>query len=121
MSEKTKRTLTIVLMAIPTFVLIMGGTMKVIGAEPESVMHFLTKAGLARYIIPLGITELVIAALFIFPKTSKVGFLLATGYLGGAFCLELAGSQPPASPVFLIILWISMYLRHQEMFVVTGR
>jgi hypothetical protein len=116
MSAKTTRILTIVLMAIPAFILIMGGVMKILGTEPEVVMDFLTKAGFGNYIIPLGVTELVIAGLFIYPKTNKIGFLLATAYLGGALSLEIAGSQPPASAIILAILWISMFLKDKQTF-----
>jgi hypothetical protein len=118
MSVKTKRILATVLMAIPTIVLIIGGTMKVIGLEPETVVQFLTNSGFGDYLTLLGFTELVIAALIIFPKTNKIGFLLATGYFGGAFCLEISGSQPPASAAFLSILWVSMFLKDRQMFLV---
>jgi hypothetical protein len=116
MTDKTKRIISIILMAIPFLVLVMGGVMKLIGAEPESVVQFLTKSGFGSYIKLLGITELVIAALLIYPKTIKIGFLLASCYLGGAFCLELSGGQPPVSTIFLAILWIGMFLRRKEMF-----
>lgn len=117
MTTKTKRIVSLVLMAIPTLVLIMGGVMKVIGKEPESVMQFLTSAGFGNYIIPLGLTELIIATSLIFPKTNKIGFLLASSYFGGALCLEISGGQPTASAAFLTILWIGMFLRDREMFV----
>lgn len=120
MATKAKRVSTIVLMAIPSFVLIMGGIMKIIGKEPAMVMQFLSKAGFADTIKVLGVTELVIAALFIYPKTNKIGFLLAISYLSGAFALELSGGQPPASVVFLVILWVSMFLKDREMFL-TGQ
>lgn len=116
MTVKTKRILSIVLMAIPAIVLIMGGVMKLIGAEPESVMQFLTKSGFGNYIKALGATELVIAALLLYRVTNKIGFLLASCYFGGALCLEISGGQPLASTVFLAILWCSMFLRSKEMF-----
>jgi hypothetical protein len=117
MTAKTKSIVSIVLMAIPILVLIMGGVMKIIGAEPAMVVQFLTKAGFGNYLVLLGSTELIIAALLIYPKTNKIGFLLASSYLGGAFCLELSGRQVPASAIFLAILWIAMFLRDKEMFV----
>ncbi|SFD87963.1 DoxX-like family protein [Chitinophaga sp. CF118] len=116
MTDKTKRIISIILMAIPTLVLIMGGVMKLIGAEPESVVQFLTKYGFGSHLKVLGVTELIIASLLIYPKTNKIGFLLASCYLGGAFCLELSGGQPPASTIFLTLLWISMFLSNKEMF-----
>lgn len=118
MTIQAKRIIAILLMALPTLVLVIGGTMKLIGAEPESVMQFLTNAGFSHHsILLLGLTELLIAALLIYPKTNKIGFLLASGYFSGAFCLELAGHQIPAAAVFLMILWTAMYLKNKAMFV----
>ncbi|MEA5260891.1 DoxX family protein [Arcicella aquatica] len=114
--NKTTRIISIMLMAIPSIVLIMGGVMKIIGAEPESVMQFLTKMGFGNYITALGVTELIIAGLFIYPKTNKIGFLLASCYFAGALCLDIAGGQVIASIIFLVILWIGMFLKHKEMF-----
>ncbi|MGF6849657.1 hypothetical protein QFZ51_004892 [Chitinophaga sp. W3I9] len=116
MTVKTKRILSTVLMVIPAIVLVMGGVMKLLGAEPASVMQFLNKSGFGNYIKALGITELIIAALLLYPVTNKTGFLLATSYFGGALCLEISGAQPFASAVFLAILWIAMFLRSREMF-----
>lgn len=116
MTAKTKRIVSIIVMAIPTLVLIAGGVMKVLGAEPESVMQVLTKAGFGDYIIPLGLAELIIAALLIYPKTIKIGFLLASCYLGGAMGVEISGGQPLASSIFLVILWIGMFIKDKEMF-----
>lgn len=116
MTAKTKHTVATILMAIPTLVLIAGGVAKLTGAEPEMVMQFLTRQGFGNSIKMLGVMELIIAALLLYPKTNKIGFLLATSYFGGAFCLELAGGQPPAAATFLAVLWIAMFLKNREMF-----
>lgn len=118
MTAKTKQITAIILMAIVAFLLIMGGVMKLIGAEPEQVMRFLNAAGFGGHIKILGITELSIAALLLYPKTNKIGFLLASCYLSGALSLELSGGVPPASALFAILLWISMLLKNREVFVV---
>jgi hypothetical protein len=121
MTTKTKTILANVLIAIPTFVLTMGGFVKVIDKEPETVVQFLTKAGFGNYMLYLGLGELIIAALLAFPKTNKIGFLLAGSYFGGALCLEISGGQPPVSAAFLTILWVGMFLKKQEVFLVTSK
>ncbi len=88
--------------------------MKLIGAE--QVVTGLTKIGLGNYIKSLGIIELVSVALFIFPKTHKIGFLLICSYLGGALSIELASAQPPSAAIFLCIIWISVFLKDKMMF-----
>ena len=116
MTVKTKRIIAIILMAIPAFILTMGGVMKIIGAEPQTVMDFLIKAGFGNYISLLGVTELVIAALFIYSKTNRIGFFLAISYFSGALSLELSAAAPPASAIFLILLWIAMFLKDKQLF-----
>ncbi len=115
MTTKTKRIIYIILMALPSLMLIMSGVMKVIGAQ--QIVDGLTKAGLGKLVTLIGIIELVAVALFIYPKTFKIGFLLLCCYLGGALCIELAGGQPPMAAIFLILIWVSVYLRDKAMFI----
>lgn len=117
MSTKTTRIISIVLMALPSLMLIMSGIMKLTHAEP--VVTGLTKAGLGSLITFIGILELLSVALFLYPKTYKVGFLLLTGYLGGALCIELAGAQPPTAAVILAVIWVSVFLKNKSMFLNT--
>jgi DoxX-like protein len=115
MSTKTKRIISIVLMAIPSLMLVMSGIMKLIAA-PE-IVEGLTKGGLGNYIQLFGIIELVSVALFLYPKTYKIGFFLLLSYLGGALSIELASGHPPMAVAFLILVWISVFLRDKLMFV----
>lgn len=117
MTTKTKRIAATILIGIPTLVLIIGGVMKLMDAEPEQVMQFLTKAGFGSCIKVLGLTELIIAALVLYPKTTKIGFLLMSSYFGGALCLELGGGMPPASAVFISLAWVGMFLKNRELFI----
>lgn len=117
MTNKTTRIISIVLMAIPALMLTMSAIMKLIGAE--QVVQGLTKAGLGNYITLFGVIELVSVALFIYPKTHKVGFLLLCSYLGGALSIELAGGQPPMATIFLILIWVGVYLKDKTVFAAT--
>ena len=117
MTAKTKRIVYILLMAITSLMLIMSGVMKLIGGE--QVVTGLTKVGLGKFIIMIGIIELISVALFVYPKTFKLGFLLLCSYLGGALCIELAGGQPPMAAVFLALIWIAVYLRDKNIFIST--
>lgn len=116
MNTKTTRIVSISMMAIPCLVLISGGVMKLLGAEPPSVMQFLISHGFGNYINVLGLMELIIAALLLYSKTNKLGFLLASSYLSGAFALELSAAMFPASVLFIILLWVAMFLKHKEVF-----
>lgn len=116
MNTRTTRILSLILMILPALVLITGGVMKLSNAEPPMVVEFLTKAGFGRSFVMLGLGELLIAALFLYPKTRKPGFLLLSCYFGGALALELGGGQVPASALFLALAWTGMFLAHREVF-----
>ena len=116
MTTKTKRIISMVLIVLLSFVLLMGGVMKLLGREPEMVMQFLTKVGFVGYLKILGICELLIAALFLYPKTNKIGFLLTICYFSAALSLEISGGQPPISAVFVALAWIAMFLKNREVF-----
>lgn len=112
--SKTTRIVSIVLMVIPSAMLVFSAAMKL--GHAQAVTEGLGKAGLGNYITLIGLIELVSVALFLVPKTSKIGFLLLCSYLGGALCMELAGGQPPMAAIFLALLWIAVYLRDKQMF-----
>jgi len=117
--SKTKRIISIALMAIPSLMLTMSGVMKLVGAK--QVTEGMSKIGLGNYITLLGLIELVSVALFIYPKTTKIGFLLLCSYLGGAISIELSGGQPPSAAIFLAVIWISVYLRDKLMFITSHK
>lgn len=101
-------------MLIPALMLLMSAIMKLVGAE--QIVEGLSKSGLGAYIQFLGIIELISVGLFLYPKTHKIGFLLLCCYLGGALSIELAAGKAPAAAIFLVVLWVSVYLRNKLMF-----
>lgn len=117
MATKTTRIASTVLLTIPALVLIWGGLMKIIGKESAMVVEFLTKAGYGDQLLILGIVSVVIAALLLYPKTQKIGFLFAICYFAAALGLEISGGQPPVSAFFNALLWVGMYLKNKEMFI----
>ncbi|MES2565550.1 MAG: DoxX family protein [Bacteroidota bacterium] len=114
-TTKTTRIISIILTVIPSLMLIMSGIMKLAGAE--QIVTGLTKAGLGSYVTLFGIIELAAVALFWFPKTYKIGFLLISCYLAGALSIELTGSGTPTAAILLVMLWIGLYLKNKHMFV----
>jgi hypothetical protein len=119
MTTKTTRIISIVLMAIPSAMIAMSGIMKLAGSE--QIVQGFNKIGLGPYVKILGTVELLSLALFIYPKTYKIGFLLLCSYLGGAMSIELSGGQPPMAGIFLVVIWISVFLRNKQMFVETPK
>lgn len=118
---KTKRILSMVLTSLIGIMLTIGGVMKLAKAEPASIMAQLDKYGYTEYLPYIGVLSLLAGVLLLYPKTSKIGFLLGSCYFAGATALELSGKQPLIAPVFIVILWIGMFLRDKEMFVQSGK
>jgi hypothetical protein len=112
--SKTKNIISIILMILPSLMLVMSAVMKLSGAQ--AVVDGMSKAGLGNYITLIGAIELISVILFLYPKTTRLGFLLLCSYLGGAIVIELASGQFPTAAVILAIIWISVYLRNKAMF-----
>lgn len=69
--------------------------------------------------LPIGLLELACLALYAIPRTSVLGAVLLTGYLGGAVCahfrVESALFSATLFPVYLgIALWAGLYLRNEK-------
>ena len=64
-------------------------------------------------VFPLGIVALVCTAFYAVPRTSVLGAILLTGYLGGATATQVrVGSLSSILPVvFGILIWLGLYLR----------
>jgi hypothetical protein len=68
-------------------------------------------------IFQIGILEVVLAMLFVIPRTSFLGAILLTGYLGGATVTHLRVGDPFVMPIIIgIVMWIGLGLRRPEVF-----
>ena len=62
---------------------------------------------------PLAVLEIACTALYLFPRTSVLGAILLTGYLGGAIATHLRVSDPYYGPVILgVMVWEGLYFRN---------
>jgi hypothetical protein len=66
--------------------------------------------------VPLGILLLVCTALYAFPRTSVLGAVLLTGYLGGAVAAHARIGSPLLSHTLFgvyvgVLMWAGLYLR----------
>ena len=101
--------------ALPVLFLLMDGIMKLI--KPAPVVDATVKLGYpATTIVPLGIVLLICTLLYVIPRTSVLGAILLTGYLGGAVATHVRVSDPLFThvlfPVYLgVMIWLGLYLR----------
>jgi hypothetical protein len=65
----------------------------------------------------IGILEVVLAVLFLIPRTAVLGAILLTGYLGGATVTHLRVGESNFFPVVMgVVVWIALGLRRPEVF-----
>ncbi len=70
-------------------------------------------------IVPIGIVLLICTILYAITRTSVLGAVLLTGYLGGAVATNVRAGLPLAgyilSPVYVgIVAWLGLYLRSTQ-------
>ena len=101
--------------ALPVLFLLMDAIGKLI--KPVPVIEATVELGYREsVIIPLGILLLVCTVIYMIPRTSILGAILLTGYLGGTVATHVRMGNPLFSHtlfgVYLgILLWLGLYLR----------
>jgi hypothetical protein len=94
------------------------GAMKL--ATPEPVVEAMAKLGYPdRLAVGIGILLLACLAVSLYPRTSILGAVLLTGFLGGAIASQVrieAGLFPTIFPVILgAMMWGGLYLRDERL------
>ena len=90
-------------------------------AAPQPVVDAALGLGFtADQIVPIGIMLAVSLVLFAIPRTTFLGALLLTAYLGGAVCANFRMHLPVAgyvlSPVYVaVVLWAGLFLRSAKL------
>jgi hypothetical protein len=76
------------------------------------------KLGVPLEIAPtLGVIEVAVAILFLIPRTSFIGAILVTGYLGGAVWTHLRIGDPWFFPIIIgVVMWVALGLRQPAIF-----
>jgi hypothetical protein len=69
-----------------------------------------------QVVLPLGIVLLVSTLLYVLPRTSILGAILLTGYLGGATATHVRVGEPFVFPiVFGVLVWLGLWLRDERL------
>jgi hypothetical protein len=112
---KSKRILTIIFTVLAVGMVAFSGVMKLSGNQEGAKM--LEAFGVGRYSVLLGLAEIVFAALFAFPKTMRIGFLLLSCYFAGALATEFSHQAMPNALTPLVLVWIATLLRDVTIFI----
>jgi hypothetical protein len=100
---------------IPALLIGLSGALKLTGSP--KILETMTALGVGRYVRLLGVMELAFAALFVFPVTMKLGFILASCYFGGAIATELSHDALKINPFLpIVLLWAGALIRDRSIF-----
>jgi hypothetical protein len=100
-----------IISALPVLMLIVSGAMKLVKSVPvvEGFIRFGYPESLA---FGIGLVELACVAIYVIPRTSVLGAILLTGYLGGATATHLRIGDPFFAPIVLgVLVWGGLFLR----------
>lgn len=91
------------------------GTFKLF-APPEAVQSTEALGWSGNMLFGIGVLQLSLLALYLLPRTSILGALLWTGYLGGAVATHVRVGNPAFShalfPTYIAaLLWLGLWLR----------
>lgn len=113
-----------ILSGLTTAFLVMDGGMKLF--KPSFVVEATVKLGYPESsIVGIGAVLLLCTALYVIPRTSILGAILLTGYLGGAVATQVRVSGPLFDTTFPILfgcfVWGGLWLRDRRVqFLLTG-
>jgi DoxX-like family len=108
-----------IISALVVLFLIFDGVTKVM--KVNAVMEATARLGFpANLIVGIGVVLLACTAIYVIPRTSILGAILLTGYLGGAAVTNLrAGSSlfgETLFPVYFgVFVWAGLYLRDERL------
>ena len=105
-----------VLSALPVLMLTFSAVMK-FSRSPQVLEGFVGKFGYPEgTLLPIGVVELCCALLYAVPRTSVLGAILVTGYMGGATATHVRVSDPWFMAVLLgVVAWAGLYLREPRL------
>jgi uncharacterized membrane protein YphA (DoxX/SURF4 family) len=100
--------------ALPILMLLFSGAMKLM--KPPAVLQ-----GFAHYgypeslIVVIGILELTCTIIYLIPRTSVLGAILMTAYLGGATATNVRVGDPSffITVTLGVLVWCGLYLRDE--------
>jgi hypothetical protein len=104
-----------IISVLPVLMLLMSAVMKFV--KPPPVVEGFSKLGWSEELaLALGIVELACTILYVIPRTSVLGAILLTGYLGGATATHVRIGDPFIMPIILgVLVWLGLYLRDSRL------
>lgn len=97
--------------ALPVLGLVFSGILKLL--KPADVIKEFERLGWSGDVaLGLGIVELTCTVVYAIPRTSVLGAILLTAYLGGAVATHVRIDDPFVPPIMMgVLVWLGLYLR----------
>ena len=110
-----------IMTAVPALFLLVDGVMKLL--KPAVVVDATVRLGYSEsVIVGLGIVLVACTIIYLVPRSSALGAILLTGYLGGAVATHVRVGDalfPILFPIILgALIWGGLLLRDNRMYVV---
>jgi hypothetical protein len=121
MSSKTQRIIGWVLTGlVGLFMIGVSGVPKFLDFPGKNEM--MGKMGIPLSILPtIAVLEIGFAIIYLVPRTSFLGAILMTGYLGGAVFCHLRIGEPWYFPIIIgVLAWLGLGLRQPLIFSLTS-
>src|SRR5882724_316418 len=104
-----------VITILPSLVFLFSAVLKI--KDGPEVLQGSAHVGLsASMMMPLAILEISCVVIYLIPRTSVLGAILLTGYVGGAICTAWRVGDPYWMQIILgILVWLGIYLREPRL------
>jgi hypothetical protein len=105
-----------IISALPVLALAFSAVLK-IHRSPEMLQFWTGKFGYPESAAtPIGVVELLCAALYAIPQTAVLGGALVSAYFGAAVATHVRVGDPFTIPVVLgVLVWIGLWLRDDRL------
>jgi len=104
-----------ILSALPVLLMVFTGTFALL--KPAIALQGFLHYGYPANALPrIIIAEIACAILYAIPRTSVLGAILLTAYLGGATATHVRVGEPLFLPIIVgIVLWAGLFLRDERL------
>jgi uncharacterized membrane protein YphA (DoxX/SURF4 family) len=104
-----------IISALPVLLLLFSGVMKLLKL-PAVLQGFAGYGYPESLIVVIGFLEITCTVVYVIPRTSILGAILLTGYLGGATATNVRVGNPAfiMTGILGVLAWLGLFLRDDQ-------
>lgn len=105
-----------VISILPALLLLMSASFKFMPATKEFTEGIEHMGWTSDVIFKIGIVEVACTILYLIPRTSVLGAILLTGYMGGAIATHVRVGDPFWTQILVgVFVWLGLWLREPRL------